>query len=64
MKKPKVGDRIIVKEHWTETEICGKVDLLLSTQFAWETEDGQRFITHYDGDWRYDAATDATNDTE
>jgi len=54
-KKPAVGDRVIVTDNWTETDLEGTVKTLLSEQFSWESDDGRRFITHYKGDWRYES---------
>jgi len=50
--KPTVGDRVIVTDYWTETDLEGVVDLLLSEQFRWISDDGRVFITRYDGAWR------------
>lgn len=47
------GTRISVYCAWTDTWLEGTVDVLLSSQFAWETDDGRRFITHYDGGWKH-----------
>lgn len=54
VRKPAVGDRVIVKDHWNDREIHATVDLLLSSQFVIETDDGERLIMPYIGDWKYE----------
>lgn len=58
VRKPAEGDRVMVVDHWTETTIFGVVDILLSSQFAIDAEDGHRYIIPYNGDWIHANETD------
>ena len=54
--KPAVGDKVRVKDHWTECELTGTVKRLLSEQFSWEDDVTKKwYITHYKGDWTYES---------
>lgn len=52
MKKPSVGDRI---EHTNlyGNPVKGTVDMLLSAQFVYITDDGHRHYCMFKEDWKY-----------
>ena len=54
IRKPAEGERVLVKDHWTETELAGRVDWVGSAQFAIEADDGNRYIIPFNGDWKYE----------
>ena len=65
MKKPTIGDKVVVHDHWTDTEIRGTVvPPQMSMQFAWDDGEGNRYITLYDGAWRLDGNTNSTKDSD
>ena len=49
MKKPNKGDRII----HNECQRSGVVDLILSTQFVYITDDGHRHYCMFKEAWKY-----------
>lgn len=59
-KKPAEGDRVIVHCYWTDSDKEGVVDLLMSEQFSWIGDNGARYITRYDGAWKYAKAEEAS----
>lgn len=60
-KPPADGERVRVYDVWTDTYLEGTVDGQLSIQFAWNSDDGRRFITHNDGLWEKVDASDVTS---
>ena len=50
MKKPSEGDRII----HSECQRSGTVDLVLSAQFVYISDDGNRHYCMFKEDWKYE----------
>ena len=49
----KVGQKVIVTDHWTETEIHGWVTGLTDGGFYWvDDEDAEVFWINYNDDWK------------
>ena len=50
-KFPSVGDKIIHREPYFDREHTGKVTQILSSQFVYETCDGQERLCLFSEDW-------------
>jgi len=52
VKPPSVGDKIIHREPYFDREHEGKVTEILSSQFVYETADGQVRTCLFSEDWK------------
>lgn len=52
-ERPSVGDRITHHLPHLDVTRAGVVCWLLTSSFAYETEDGQTWLVQYNEDWNY-----------